>query len=166
MAASPSVHVGDLHVAGHLSSQTAGLPAGSVLDEHVGGSAAIAGTKTLGRLRQRYAQESATTAAAESRVLHVAHAAGTVVAFKAGCVVANLTGATVTFDLLKNGMTILTAAVQVNDTHAAREVVPGTIATPGIVAGDVLETVITVAAGGGTLGKGAFCLVVLDEAPQ
>jgi hypothetical protein len=37
------------------------------------------------------------------------------------------------------------------------------IASPNVVAGDVLSVVITATAGGGTLATGAYCEVNLDE---
>lgn len=114
---------------------------------------------------ETYEQESDTTAAAEDRVVHVAHETTTIVAVKAGAVVANVSGATVDVDLHKNGSSILSSAIQLSDSDSAYELVDGTgnLTSTSLVAGDVLEIVVTVAAGGGTLAKGVFAQVVLHE---
>ncbi len=138
--------------------------AGCISDVHVDAAAGIKATKLEHQHRANYAQESDTTAAAEDRVVHVVHGTtGTLKAFKAGSVVANLTGATVSVDLHKNGASILTAAIVLDDADAAYDVVAGVIDTAAVLQDDVLEVVVTVAAGGGTLGKGVFAMLDLHE---
>lgn len=154
----------DIHVGGRLSCKTFVAPDGCITNAAVLGG--LDGTKTVNRLRERYSQESATNGASESRVLHVAHAAGSVVSFKAGNVVACIGVATITFDLKKNGSSILTAVITINNTHTARQVVEAVLSSTSYVAGDVFEVTIVATAGGGTLGKGAFCELVADEDPQ
>jgi len=158
---------GDTYVAGNLSAETLGIPNGTVTNVAVSASAAIASTKLEQQHIKTYANASATTAVTEARVLHTVYGAtGAVVAFECGCVVANIGAATVVFNLLNNGVSILTAAVTVDSGDAAYAILPGTISTATLAVGDVLEVSIVATAGGGTLGKGAFASVILQEDPQ
>jgi len=154
----------DIHVAGRLSCSSFLPPDGSISDAALIGG--ITATKVVSRLREKYAQESATTGASESRVIHVAHADGTIVAFKAGNVVACAGASTITFDLKKNGSSVLTAVITINSSKAAREVVEAVLSSTSYVAGDVFEVAIVATVGGGTIGKGAFCEFIADENPQ
>jgi len=139
--------------------------AGFLKATHVEASAGIEATKLEHQHRAVYAQESATTAAAgDDRVIHVVKgAAGTIQSFKAGCVVANIGDSVVTVDLHKNGESILVAAIEVDSGDAAYALVAGVIDTDTVVADDVLEVVVTVAVGTGTLGKGVFAYVDIHE---
>lgn len=162
-----NVFAGSVHVNGPLTVGSGGLipSSGCISDSHVAGGANIDADKLQAKLRKGYAQESDTTAASEKRVIHVATAAGSLIAFEAGCVIANIGAATVTFDLRKNGTTVLSVTAVVSSAHAARQLVAGTISVIPYVDGDVFEVYITATAGGGTLGKGAFCQAVFDENP-
>jgi len=140
------------------------LNAGCVADVHVAVDAAIAASKLQHQHRETCAQESGATAAAETRVVHVVKGtAGQVRTFQAGCVTPCLGDATITMDLLKNGASILTAAISLTSAQAAYDLVAGTIDTDTLEAGDVLEVAVTVNAGTGTLGVGVFCYVDLWE---
>lgn len=137
-------------------------------DAHVLADANIDATKLQHDHRGMFAQESGTTAAAEERVVHVVKGAtGTVKKVAAGAVVANIGAATCTIDVHKNGATIMSATFDLTSGEAAYELVVGTIdpAKEAVVAGDVIEVILTVAAGGGTLATGVFCYVdVFEEA--
>lgn len=138
---------------------------GFLEDKHVANDAALQAGKMEHQHRATYAQESATTAAAaKDEVIHVVVGeTGVLQAFKAGVVVACVDGATVTVDLHKNGVTVLDAAIVIDDGDAAYAIVAGVIDTAAVVVDDVLEVVVTVAAGGGTLGKGVFASLDLFE---
>lgn len=138
---------------------------GCVEDKHVADDAAIQAGKMEHQHRAGYAQESATTAAAaKDEVIHVVKGqTGTLKTFTAGCVVACLLDAIVSVDLHKNGVSILDAPIALDLNDAAYAIVAGTIDTPAVVVDDVLEVVVTVAAGGGTLGKGVFASLDLFE---
>ncbi len=83
--ATPSRQEGDLHVNGHLTSKTAALPAGTLTDDMVNASAGLSVTKMRHQYTKKYADESATAASDQSRVLHIVHGTtGEVLAFKAG----------------------------------------------------------------------------------
>lgn len=140
------------------------IPASSYGNREFDAGDPLAAAKVERRYSKHYAQESATTAADEARVLHVVvGATGTIQNFKVGCVVANIGDSKVEFDLKKNGVSILTAVAEVNVNHAAYALVSASIATAAVVAGNVLEVSINATIGTGTLGKGAFCELVIDE---
>lgn len=162
-----SRHDGDLYVNGELSSRTMGIPSGTVVDDDVSGSAAIAATKLIQQHMLTYAQESATAAADEARVMHAARGAtGTIVSFEIGAVVANIGDSVVDVELLKNGTTVFTTAPQLTSAHTAYELVAGTIVTSAFVDGDVLEVSINGTVGGGTLADGVFVTLTIREDPQ
>lgn len=142
------------------------LSAGCVTDASVQAAALIASSKLEQRNRQVYSQESAAAATDGVYVVHVAGAAGNVESFGAGCVVANIGNSVVAVDLLKNGNSILSAAVSIGSGNAARAVVAGTVSAATLAAGDVLEIEITGTAGTGTLGKGVFTILDVRETPS
>lgn len=159
-----SVIQGNQHFTGLISFKNVALPAGTVRDADVHAAAAIATTKLRHRHHQMYAQASATTAAAETRVIHAVHGAvGEITRFTAGLVGPCVGDATVSVDLKVNGSSVLTAAITLNSGHTARQLVNATIDTDALAVGDVLEVTITVNAGTGTLGTGVFAMVVVDE---
>ncbi len=85
--------------------------------------------------------------------------------FKAGSIVVCLTPATVTLDLKKNGVSILTAVITLDAANTPYVVEAAAIATATLVAGDVLTVVIDETAGGGTVATGVFCELEIDEDP-
>ncbi len=140
------------------------LPAASVGDTQASSASPLGVTKTTHRLTPTLAQVHGTAATTERRAVHVAHAAGTIAAFRAGVVVANVGAATIEVDLRKNGTTTLTAPISLDNGDAAYAEVDGSVSVTSYVAGDVLEVVVTATAGGGTLGQGLYCHAVLNEA--
>ena len=163
--ASPNIVQGDQVVTGQLVAQGGFVPpAGSIGDAAIAAAAGLSASKLQHEHRKSYAQESATAAADEARVLHtVRGAAGTIKSFVAGAVVPAVGDAIVEIDLLKDGVSVLDAAIEVNVAHAAYEVVAGTIDTPTVAAGDVLEVSIDGTIGTGTLAKGVFCELSVRE---
>jgi hypothetical protein len=108
-----------------------------------------------------------TAATSETRGLWVARGAtGTVLAFRAGTIVACIGAATITLDLKKNGTTILSAVLTLNNSSVARVVQSASlVASPNYVVGDWFEVVITATAGGGTLGTGLWWAMDVQEDP-
>ena len=144
---------------------TVTLPAGVFGDAQVSALTPITAPKLEHRFMPRVAQPFGAAATAERKAVHRARAAGTVAAFWVGGTVANVGAATVTVDLLKNGVSILSAAVVLTSSNAAFATVAASLAAgAAYAAADVLEVSITVAAGGGTLAQGVFGEAVLTEA--
>ena len=161
-----SIVDGPMHFSGDVTfgGQVA-IPTGTITDARVAVGAAIAATKCIQRQRTCWCQDkSDITVVTKNQVIHTVMAAGTLQGIKIGCVVANIGAASITVDLKKNGATVL-SAVMTYGVLAAYALVTGTIATPAIVAGDVLEAVVVATAGGGTLAKGLFGVLLIDEAP-
>ena len=145
---------GNLHVAGTLSANAIAYPSGSTQkadeQEH--------------RYMLTYSQESATGAADGAYVVHVVHGAtGVLNSFKCGVVVACVGAATIDVDLLVNGVSVLSSAVEISVSHAAYELVSGTISGAALEVNDVVEVSIDETTGGGTQGKGVFAVLELDE---
>lgn len=154
-----------VHFKGEVTfSGTTNLPADCVRNKQMADDAETKAEKAEHQHRIPYAQESAAEATAETRVIHVVHGvAGELQSIQAGSVVANLGDATITIDLLKNGVSILTAPFILDSGDAAYALVEGVIDTAAVAAGDVLEIDIAVNGGTGTLGKGVFVSVDLFE---
>lgn len=143
---------------------TVGLPANSVGDLQINPSAPLHVTKTQKRYLIVHSQPHGVPAVSERRVRHRSFAAGLMLAIYAGVVVPSTGDATITVDLLRNGVTILTAPIVLGSTVAAYNSVAGAlIASPVFVSGAVFETVITVSAGTGVLGQGVYVSVNLSE---
>lgn len=156
---------GDVLVNGTLTAVTDfNCPAGSITNAAVDAAAAIEATKIIHQHQPVYAQGSATTAAAATETLWIAYGAATLVAFRAGSVVANIGAAACTVDLKKNGTTMLSAVITLDNANTARVSEAATLSVTSIAAGDVLEIVVTATAGGGTLATGLFCQAVIREA--
>lgn len=116
------------------------------------------------RHKKVYAQASGSASSDEARVVHVVHgASGTIKSFSVGCAVAPIGDSVVDVDLLKNGVSVLSAAVQLSESSTAYVVQPGTINTSAVAAGDVLEIKIDATAGTGTLPNGVFGSVEVLE---
>jgi hypothetical protein len=152
-----------LNVTGQLRAGSVVLPADCVTDTNVNGSSPLAAAKTRHRHLRTLAQAHGTAATAERRVVHVAHAAGTVSAFRVGPVVAATGNSTATADLYKNGASVLSAGVALDNTNAAYAEEAGAVSSASYVAGDVFEVVVTVSAGTGTLPQGVYADAVFDE---
>lgn len=139
------------------------FPAASITNAAVSATAAIDATKLEHRHRITYAQPN-TSAADETIVIYNAKAAGTVNAFSAGSIAIAVGAATCTFDLKKNGTTILSAVITIDSGNTNYVAEAGTISSAAYVAGDTFTVVIDGTAGGGTLPTGVFCVAEFEEA--
>jgi len=155
---------GDWHVGGRLTADTMVLPNDAVADAAVSSAAAIATHKLRHRHLAGLTQASATTATTTRiPVLVVRGSAAEVKALVAGLVSKNIGAATVTIDLLKNGVSVLSSPLVLTSTPVDYEVSSAAINLPDLVQDDVLEVDVVAAAGGGTLGTGLFVEAVVDE---
>ena len=82
---------------------------------------------------------------------------------RAGVVVAAVGDSTVTIDLYKNGASILSAPIVLDNTNTAYTEETGTLSSDDLVQGDCLEVVVTVSAGTGTLPQGLYVEVDVHE---
>ena len=156
---------GDAHVNGALSCKTFNPPSSSIDNDSIQATAGISASKLEHEYRPVFAQESATTASSGAHTVHVVEGAtATVVNIKAGSVVANVGAATVDIDLLKDGASIMTSEINLTSGDSAYALSAGAIASPSLVAGDILEVKVTATAGGGTLALGLYVMVDITEA--
>lgn len=159
---------GDWYFSGTVTPRRFNCPADSITNAAIQASAGVSATK----VQQNYSKQldltnHATVAAAERRLLHRCRgASGTVVSFGALATVAAVGDSTASVDLLLNGVSILTAAVQLDSGDAAGTLVSGTLSSTALVAGDRLEVNVTVSAGTGTLPKGLCADVLVREDPE
>lgn len=153
----------DVLITGSLTVQGGvDFAAGSVGDSQIAATAGIQATKLTHDHIRSHSQPN-TTATTETRGIYVARNAGTVVELSAGSIVANIGAATVTVDLKKNGVTILSGVVTLDNANTARVVEMGTISGASYAAADFFETVITATAGGGTLATGVYVQALFRE---
>lgn len=158
-----SRHEGDLAVTGTLNAGTFNLSAGCVTDSNVSASAAISAEKLEQQHKWSYSQNG--TAASATVGAFIATAAGTVLSIEAASIAACSGAATITIDLKKNGATILTGAIQLDNGNTARILEAGSLTAGATFAdGDFFELVIVATAGGGTLGTGLTVSLVWNEA--
>ena len=160
---------GDMYVNGNLSAGTMTIPASAVTNTAVLATAQIDASKLMHGIHKSYSQESATEAAAGGHEIHIARAAGTVIAFECGHEVIAGGDKSATFDLQKSTAggafaTILSAVVTLNSTTPVRVMVVGTLtAGAALIDGDILKIVVAIAGSTSTYPKGIFCEVVIHE---
>lgn len=161
---------GDLYVRGKVIVEKlevvsqATLPADSISNLQIASSAGIDPVKATSQRVAKSSDPAATNASSKTEYLFTALGSGTLKAFKAGAVVANVGAATVTVDLKKNGASVLTAAITLNNGQVAYQIVSGTISSTAFVANDVFTVTFVATAGGGTLATGVFAQVSYNEA--
>ena len=156
---------GDLQVTGRIYSGSLTVPAGSVSNAGVAADAEIAASKMTHYHYPIWSQPN-TTATAETRTLHKAVAAGEVLSVWAGSIAKAVGDSTVTIDVKKNGTTILSSTIVLDNANTARVAEAGSISgTATYVAGDWFEAVITISAGTGTLPTGVAVGMKIEEDP-
>lgn len=135
-----SIHEGDLYINGSLTAQTMNVPASAVGNSEVEAAAGIEASKLQHQYEPCFSQASA-DATAEERVIHIVKGAtGTIVAFRAGFRTAPDASSSCDINLKKNGTTILTAEITLDDTYTAYQLVtPSGFTSTSLVTGDVLS---------------------------
>lgn len=154
----------DLFVRGTLVPSAITLPQNSITSgEQVKAGANIPADKTEQRFFPNWSQPNS-AATTETRTLFVARRSGTVNEVLAGSIAAAIGDSTVTLDVKKNGTTILSAVITLDNSNTARVAELGAISGGGtFVAGDWFETVITATVGTGTLPTGVFVQLEVDQ---
>lgn len=156
---------GDIRARGAVIADQLIPTTGTVGNNEVKTSDPLEADKLYHRQMLVYSQKHGTATIAERKVIYVAKEAGDWGDFLVGVVVACIGDSTITVNLYKNGTTVLNAAVVLDNSNVAFAKEQGTFADDVFVANDVLEIVVTVSAGTGTLGQGLFVLLWGDEQP-
>lgn len=154
---------GDIYFAGACQFKNVVVNDGSITNAKIATAAAIAASKLVHQHRIGYSQANS-AAATETRVIYTCYGAtGTIKSFKAGSIAAAIGDSTVTLDLKKNGTTVLSAVITLDNANTARVVEAATLSVTTLVAGDVLEVVVTATIGTGTLPTGLFATLTVEE---
>lgn len=163
--ASSNIQDGDLTIRGALNvTGVANLAAGSLSGTALNTSVPAPANAVAHAHRRIYTTGSATTVVSATQVIHVCvGATGTVKTVEAGCVVPAIGTDTATVDVKKNGSTILSSTISLTSAQSARQMVAGTISVAALVAGDVLEVIVTPTHSTGTLATGVFAVVDIWE---
>lgn len=154
----------NLTVTGLLQPYQLAAPSGCITDNNMNASSPISANKYQPQFKRMYAQAYGAVAVPERKVIHIAKAGGNLYTIKAGLVLPNVGASTVTVDLKKNGVSVLTTPITLA-VGLAYVPVNGAISTLPYNSLDVFELVITATAGGGTLGQGLFVDVIFNEQP-
>lgn len=153
---------GDAHITGSVSCGGFSSSSGSITNAMVSASADILSTKLEMQKSITYGQNG--TASSVTVPIHCVYGAtGVVLSLKAGSIVANIGAATVTVDLKKNGTTMLSGVITLDNSNTARVAEAGSLSVTSLAAGDLLEIVTVATAGGGTLATGLFVTLTWSE---
>ena len=140
--------------------------AGIITDEHVSSSAAIDVTKQKHAYcpRTNFATAIGATPATREEIVWVANAAGTIRGFHA---LLNDTGTStsITFDLKKNGTTMLSSVITITHSIADKAVQDGTLSVTSFAADDILSISMTVSSSTGAQGPAAWIALSENDAP-
>lgn len=155
--ATPSRHEGDHQFVGDawfLGDVT--LPDGTITADMVASAAGIEATKVVHQFPLRHTQLDGSDVATQTEIIHIAYAAGEVLALEAVCAQAPTSGQTITIDLLKSTggaafASMLQSSLVLDSGNTDRVPEAAVISASNTYAdGDVLE--ITVVDGGATTG--------------
>jgi hypothetical protein len=152
----------DVLIRGALVAESFTNPAQSVNSDAIKTGANLDADKLENRVYSSHAQPNS-AATTETRPLFVARKAGTVNSVLAGSIAKAIGDSTVTVDVRKNGTTILSGVITLDNANTARVGEAGTISVPAFVAGDWFEVVITATIGTGTLPQGVFVQCEMDQ---
>lgn len=155
---------GDCQVRGTLRATSFVAPASSIGGSAINAADPIPASKAEHRIIRTFGQVHGSVATTERRPVHLAYGAtGDILSVQAGSVVACAGAATISIDVLKNGTTILSAPIVLDNANTAYAEESGTLSVTTFAAGDVIEVTVTATAGGGTLGQGVYVNVVMNE---
>lgn len=155
---------GDVAIYGALIGVTEfAYPDGSIVNADISPAAAIEAIKLQRSLRLTISQ-SGTAATATYTLAVVKGATGTVTHVTCSNLIDCVGLSTVTVDVQKNGVTILTAVITLDVATGDLGEENGVIAVPDLVDGDVLTVIITANANGtDPLATGVLVQVDMDE---
>lgn len=153
---------------------TVDLPNGTVVDADVSSGAKIQASKLINRHHLGYGQKDGIDVVSETKLLYIAHAAGTVQRVRVRPTTAPTGGdKKFTVDIQKASnasgtwTSLLTAVITVDSSSADDTYQDGSlIASPTLSGGDAVRVVITASGTTGSQGQGFVVSVHLDEDPS
>lgn len=156
---------GSLYVTGTLKVGSMDLPAASVTDANMDPANPIDVDKQIHQYVHTYSQNRAAAVAAERKAVFSATGDGVLVNVQAGVTQAAVGDSTITVDVYKNGVSVLTGVLTIDsgDAAFATQTAAVTVGSEGYSAGQVFEVVIAVSAGTGTLPRGVYVSLTVNE---
>lgn len=139
------------------------FPSGGITNEHISTSAAVDSDK-LQHLHKRgtnFALAIGGTPAAREEIVYVCEAATAVVRGFHALLNDTGTSTSVTFDLKKNGTTMLSSVITITHGEADKAVSDATMSSTSLVAGDILS--IQLAVSSSTGAQGPYAWAEIDE---
>lgn len=157
----------DLRVSGTITCTNFSPPSACITNAAIVADAGIEATKVVHQFPVRHNTATGTAVTASTVPVHIARAAGTIVAVQAFCTVAPTTTDTVTVDVKLGSQsvsyaTVLSSTIQFSSSTSDKEVKNGTLSTSSYASGDEFQIVVTVS---GTSGQGLCVVVWLRENP-
>lgn len=142
------------------------VAAGTFYDRHLNSAAALDADKMQHCYKVSTVFNLATTGTpvTSTQTLYVASQAGTLREFKSMNVAAG-SSASMTYDLQKNGVSVLSAVNTHTNADSANQVKTATITTASFSAGDVFKVVLTVSSSTGATGPFATAAFEENAAP-
>jgi hypothetical protein len=142
------------------------LGAGAVTDTNVATSAAIDVTKLKHSYyaRSTFGLKIADLPVVYESIVYVANQPGVIRSF-AALMNTHLTGGSATIDLKKNGVTVLSAPIVLDNTLTDRQIVTASIAVAAFIAGDVFSIAMTISSPAGGGGPAAWAGLTENGAP-
>lgn len=156
----------DFHIGGNvIIAGSFALPDGSITDSKIQAGANLSAVN----LEHQYEpvielSNHATSVVAQRVPAFKAKSVGSVIGFSVDCSVPPAAAGSCTIDLKKNGASILTAPITLNDTAVANTSVAGVISSAPLVAGDRLD--VEVAGVTGTTAKGVAAYPIVRARAQ
>jgi hypothetical protein len=157
----------DIYVAGTLAARTLVPSSGCVTNDSIEALAGIDFTKVVQKFPVRYSQKHGTAIVDEAHTIHIAAAAGIIVAIDVSCTVAPTTTDTIEVDIQKGNTagvfsTILGSVVTLDNTSVERTVYPATISDDVYADDDSFAVVVDAT---GTSAQGLIVTVWFAEQP-
>jgi hypothetical protein len=169
---STSVFNQDLHVNATLSAKTFNPPTSCITNAAIQSNAGISASKVVHQFPLYVNQAPGTAVVADTSLIHVARASGTLLSFEAATpTIATGADRTVTIDLQKSTAggafaTVLSGTIVLDDDSVARVAEAGTFSSTSYVVGDLFQVVVTVAGAAGNQAQGLIVTLWTTENPQ
>ena len=151
----------DLHILGRLSAVSMSVPADSIGSDSVDADDPIQSEKLEHQYTLTHRQPGSVAAITADKI-HIARGAGTIESVQVLTHTAPAAANSYTVNVKKNGTTILSSVVTVDNSTTANTVVNATLSVTTFVAGDYFEVNI-VSAAGTSWGTGLIVQVVIRE---